>query len=399
MSRKQDAPLIEIGWLTAGRLDSIDREAVELARKEVQSFLEKILPEFTWRLPLLRRDELVTAARIEPVELLNTGVIERNIHHWDFSVIVTSADLVSHYKQDAIAVVSRSLEGAVISTVRIDPVSTNPDIDVQKRKQQLAHRVMTLALHSFGHFCGLSHVADTDNLMFDFETIDDVDDSLNLAESQLNGLRKDLLQVADQRLEESNSKRRNALGFYLRAAWINKSDILESLIESKPWQFPFRLSRLTTAAVSAILVLLISAEAWDLGMSQSPLFVICLSLVSVMFTTAYTLVRQKLFLRRERRLLSEQNVVTNVSTTAIVLVGMLTTYGLLLLLTATAVLTVFNNKLADTWSESIDAAPNATHYFGLCLFVSSLGILIGALGASFEQQTYFQHVTLVDEEI
>ena len=206
-------------------------------------------------------------------------------------------------------------------------------------------------------------------------------------------------EVADQRLEESNGQRKNSIGFYIKAAWINRSDILESLIEAKPWEFPYRLSRLTTAAVSAILILLISAEAWDLGMSQAPWFVVLLSLVAICFTTIYTLIRQKLFVRRERRELSEQNVVTNVSTSAIVFFGIITTYLIMLLLTITAALTLFSNRLADNWSESIMEAPNATHYFSLALFVSSLGIFIGALGASFEEQTYFRHVTFVDEEI
>ena len=32
-------------------------------------------------------------------------------------------------------------------------------------------------------------------------------------------------------------------------------------------------------------------------------------------------------------------------------------------------------------------------------FVASVAILIGALGASFEEQHYFRHVIFVDEEI
>jgi len=35
----------------------------------------------------------------------------------------------------------------------------------------------------------------------------------------------------------------------------------------------------------------------------------------------------------------------------------------------------------------------------LSAFVASLGLLIGAFGASFEDQYYFRHVTHVDEEL
>lgn len=392
-------PLIEIGWIVAGGLDEIDRQAVDYARKETLNYLRGKLPSFSWRMPMLRRKQLVAAARVAPVDLLDAGLVERNAGHWDFTVVITNADLISHYKRDAIAVVSRSMEGTVISTWRIDPVTTQPDIGDSARSEIIAHRIMILVLHAFGHFCGLGHQVEKDNLMLDFETIEDVDNSLELSDRQIEALNRDLREVSDQRLEESTGKRKNSIGFYIKAAWINRSDILESLIEAKPWQFPFRLSRLTTAAVSAILILLISAEAWDLGMSQAPWFVVLLSLVAICFTTIYTLIRQKLFVRREHRELSEQNVVTNVSTSAIVFLGIMTTYLIMLLLTIIAALTLFSNRLADNWSESIVEAPSATHYFSLSLFVASLGIFIGALGASFEEQTYFRHVTLVDEEI
>jgi predicted Zn-dependent protease len=392
-------PLIEIGWIVAGGLDEIDRQAIENAREETLNYLREKLPSFSWRIPMLRRKQLVAAARVAPVDLLDAGVVERNAGHWDFTVVITNADLISHYKRDAIAVVSRSMEGTVISTWRIDPVTTQPDIGDSARSETLAHRIMILVLHAFGHFCGLGHQIEKDNFMFDFETIEDVDNSLELSDRQIDALNSDLREVSDQRLEESTGKRKNSIGFYIKAAWINRSDILESLIEAKPWQFPYRLSRLTTAAVSAILILLISAEAWDLGMSQTPWFVVLLSLVAICFTTIYTLIRQKLFVRREHRKLSEQNVVTNVSTSAIVFFGIMTTYLIMLLLTITVALTLFSNRLADNWSESIVEPPNATHYFSLALFVASLGIFIGALGASFEEQTYFRHVTFVDEEI
>jgi hypothetical protein len=34
----------------------------------------------------------------------------------------------------------------------------------------------------------------------------------------------------------------------------------------------------------------------------------------------------------------------------------------------------------------------------MCGFVATLGVVLGALGASFESENYFRHVVLVDEE-
>ena len=48
---------IEIGWIVAGRLDAVDRAAVEQARVAALEFMREHLPEFVWRMPLLRRVE------------------------------------------------------------------------------------------------------------------------------------------------------------------------------------------------------------------------------------------------------------------------------------------------------------------------------------------------------
>lgn len=393
-------PVIEVGWIVAGRLDNVDRVAVEQARDAVLEFMRQRLPAFDWRMPLLRRDKLVTSSQEEAVVLLDAGIVERNIRHWDFSVLVTNADLISHYKTDAIAAISRSLEGTVISTCRIDPKAASPEIADEERTSQLARRIQALVVHAFCHFCGLGHDDDPRNFMFDFETAEDLDGPAELSPRQIDDLRDDLQQVADQRLEEEQPTRRQSrLLFYLQAAWINRGDILESLYEARPWQYPFRLSRLTAAAVSTMVLLLVTAEAWDLGMSQTPAFVTLLSVIAILFTTWYTLLRQRLFVRRERRKLSEQNVVTNLSTFAIVLSGITTTYALLFLLTLAATQTLYTTELASNWSASLSRPPGLTHYGTLAGFIASLGIFIGSLGASFEQQHYFRHVTFVDEEI
>lgn len=392
--------LIEIGWIVAGKLDAVDRQAVESARERMQEFLRSRLPSFNWQLPLEVREELAGSPIEEPVALLDAGVVERNIRHWDFTVVITNADLVSYYKTDAIAAVSRSLEGAVISTRRIDPRARSQSVSDSARIERLAQRIHTLALHALGHYSGLGHTDEPRNLMFDFRTIEDLDRAEDFTGEQLTELQTDLREVADLRLEETaSSQRSSSLMFYLRAAWINRHDIGEALWEARPWQFPYRFSRLTTAALSAMLVLIVTAEAWDLGMTQGSLFVLLFSLVVILFTTIYSLTRQKLFVRREHRRLSEQNVVTNVSTFAIVFVGMTTTYGLLFLLTLLGSKTLFGPLLADNWTTAFEGVPSFGHYLKLAAFVASLGLFIGSLGASFEKHTYFRHVTFVDEEL
>ncbi len=393
-------PTIELGWIIAGRLEDLDREAVIAARDSVLELLERACPEFRWEMPILRRDELTSELREEPVMLLESGVIERNIRHWDYTILVTGADLVSHYQPDALAVVSRAMEGVVISTSRIDPRTSDVEASREHRVRVMTQRIRTLAMHGLGHLAGLDHHSSPDNYLFEFKTAPDLDRANHLTPEQMEALHEEFRRTGDSRLEEHDSPRpRRTAWFYLRAGWLNRAEIFDAIMEAKPWQFPFRLSRLTTAATSAMLILLVTAEAWDLGMNQSGWSVSLLSVGSLILTTGYILVRQQLLLRREHPRLSEQTVVTNVSTVAIVGLGMLTTYVSLVALTLFMGLAFFSASIVKSWAVTVERTVGFGHYFLFSGFVASLGISIGALGASFERQHYFRHITFVDEEI
>jgi hypothetical protein len=173
---------------------------------------------------------------------------------------------------------------------------------------------------------------------------------------------------------------------------------MSAIVQAKPWSFPFRLTRLTTAAVSALLLLLVTAEVWDVGMSQSAAQVIGFSLFALLLTSIFTLIRQRLLVRRQLRSLSEQTVITNIAIASVVVLGMLTTYGLLFSGVLALSLLIFGQPVIADWVVSLDGDVQAMHYVVLAAFVASLGILIGALVGSFEEQYHFRHITYIDEE-
>lgn len=399
-STESAKPVIEIGWIVAGELESPDGQAVGLARSSATRWLKDTFPEFEWRMPLEVRDELLSTQLVESVKLLDYGVTERNLRHWDFAVIITPADLKSHYKPDAISVVSRSLQAAAISTVRIDPRSVRREVSSEERVQRMAARLQSLVIHMVAHLAGLEHDADPGSYMQDFQSIEDLDRADSLSQCQATLLRKGLQEVADARLEEqADARRRGRLRFYLQAAWINRRPIAKAIARARPWQFPFRLSRLTTAAASAMAVFLITAEAWELGLSQTSVTVLGLTLCSLVLTTLYVLSKQRLLLRREQNRLTEMSVITNVSTVVIVLLGMVTTFAVLAGVTLVVSQILFRPALVSSWAASVEHTVGFFPTVKLAMFVASAGMAIGALGASFEDNQYFRHITFVDEEI
>lgn len=389
-------PPLEIGWIVVGPTSAADLEAIHTARARSKEILGGLFPQFAWRVALVRRHEVNLESSPEAAALLEYGAQERDAMAFDFAFVVTEADLKAHYKPFALGMPAMAMNVAVLSTARIDPAEIG-DRD-EHRVELMSRRLLALVMHLFGHLNDLPHNSKSSNFMYDVKTVADLDDMNTFTDGQIEQLRQELQEEADLRLEELDVGRPEATAFYVRAGWHSGADIARTVLRTRPWLFPFRLSKLTTAALSALLVLLTTAEAWDLGMSQSTAAVAGFSLTALVATVTFILKRQRLVIRRQERRLSEQRVISNLSAVLSVTAGMLITYALLFAGTFFVSQTVFSRELVTGWAASLDGDIALGHYLLLAGFVASLGLAIGALGASFEAHDYFRHIIYVDEE-
>ncbi len=391
-------PAIVVGWVLTGLFDEVDRAAIRLARSDVLRRLEEAFPAFEWRMPVVRRAELGQARRVEPVELLDAGVIERDANEWDFVFVVTAADLQSYFRPYALGAPAQSIDCAVLSTARLDPEMTEGDLPRDERIALLAHRIGALALHLFGHLNDAPHSEHPEDFMYEFRTVTDLDGMTRFSDETRKVLAEALAEAADLRIEEERGVPRGAFRFYLQTLTERREEIFSAVVQVRPWRFPFQFSKLTTAAVSTLIALMISAEAWDLGMSQPAAHVAALSVLALFGTSWYLIHKQNLILHRHARRLTEQHAVTALSVVFAIVLGMLTTYVLLFLTTVALGQTLFTSDVIAEWATSLHGEVGMAHYLSFAAFVAALGISIGALGASFEEQGYFRHVAYVDEE-
>lgn len=391
---------MEIGWLVCDNLDDVDQQAIDHACDEVAAYLREVLPEFDWRISVAKRESPVAATLAEPTEYLDWATAQRDLWGWDHVIVFIEPDLQTQQKPQAWACISRSLDSAVISTARIDPRADDPNSESRQRQAALSRRVKTLALRCLGHLWGLSPVEVDDNVMRPVDDVSQLDTASFFSDPQLATLQDNLQRIADLRLEEEQQARRLPWwNFYPRAAWRNRREIVAGIRQARPWQMPARLSRLTLAALSTVLVLIMTAEAWELSGHQTAGQVVGLSVVAVIATVVYVLVRQRLLLRRQQSRLSEQVVTTNLTTIGIIGTGILTMYACLFALTLLIGMALFDASLVASWSASRPATIGWDEYCTFAAVVSSAGIVIGAMGASFEGQHYFRHITYVDEEV
>lgn len=399
--------LIEIGMIVAGSIDTIDARAIKMAVEQSDRRLSESFPEFRFDFFEVRRPEMTAAVsssssgRVEPSLLLRMAVEERDAKHWDFAFVLTSSELVGNYSPYCFAALSRPLDAAVISLSLIDPLALGVHTDSHERIERIARRLSRLMLHALGHLSGLPRSDHPNDLLFHPPDAAALDHMAGMRPEELERQRKTLEEIADQRLEEGLGRRLSYPTFLFRAAWINRYEIYRSIWAARPWQFPRRLSRLTIASFSALAILFMTAESWDLALAQGGERVIALSLMSLFATTVYVVIRQQLLVRKRKRQ-SEQAVVTAISAFGIVFVGMTTTWLALVLVGTVLSYLIFPSLLIATWAEStVDVASQLSPWARphMAVFAASLGLLIGALGASFESQHYFRHIIFVDEEI
>ena len=402
--------LIEVGWLIVNRLPSSHDRALNAARQCLLERLREAFPAFDWRLQPIRKPEPTPRAPEEPVELLDEGVHEKESRHLDFMLVITAADLRAYYKPFALAVPSRAINTAVLSIHRL-AAEDDDTLDDEGLESRLSGRVCALAMHLLGDLNGMAHSEEPGDVMYEPRRVDDLDTMRRFDPEGAAAMETELHDVADVRLEEAaHGRRLGAAAFYVRAAWINRDDICSAILQAKPWEFPLRLSRLTTAAMSALVVLLMTAEVWDLGTSRPLPLVLGLSLITWLGTTCYTVKRQRLLVRRNtqtagasrRPRLTEQAVMTNISISVVVLAGLATIYLSLFLLTLLLSVTLFAGGVAEEWAMLLTARGvtrlGPLHYLAMAGVVASLGLIVGALGGNFEGQGYFRHIAYADEE-
>ena len=405
----EDLELIEIGVIVAGALDAIDSRAAKMAVEQTDERLSELFPGFRFDFFEIKRPEMTRSStsngsgigQAEPSLLLRQALEERDAKHWDFAFVLTSAELVGNYSPYCFAALSRPLDAVVISMSLIDPLALGVEVHFEERVERIARRLSRLILHGIGHLCGLPKSDHPNDLLYHPPNASALDLMAAISTEDQERQRSALEAIADQRLEEGVGKRIGRASFAVRAAWINRSEIAKGVWAARPWEFPRRLSRLTIASFSTLAILLMTAESWDLALSQGPLRILILLVIALVATTLYVVLRQQLLVRRGRRR-SEQSVVTSVSALGIVFFGMFTTWVTLMLVGAILTHLLFPTQLIAAWSSSTITKADQVGWMArplMALFSASLGLMIGALGASFESQHYFRHIIFVDEEI
>ncbi|MEA2418437.1 MAG: hypothetical protein QOE60_643 [Thermoleophilaceae bacterium] len=150
---------------------------------------------------------------------------------------------------------------------------------------------------------------------------------------------------------------------------------------NRPWRLAARLYRALVAALAAVAIALVTSDVWRISASLSGVRLVAISVLSIGLTAASLIAAHGLWQPGGGGRAADQVMLFNAATTATVLLGVLSLYGALLVLTLTGAGLLIT---PDTFSAALGTDTGFGDYVRLAWFVSSLATVGGALGAGLE---------------
>lgn len=360
------------------------RRAVADAKPEMES-----ATGVEWRFHAEEPYRLADDGGRRPSDFLDQASLRMVEGPYDLVVVVTNAPLTSRSRKAVPGLASSVSRVAVVSTRRL--VRTARDRPPRELDDEAVRwNAATLVVHLLGHVLGARHGG---GVMVPFrfdESRRKVPAFDGRAESRL---RRRASRLPDQ--EEVVSGPVQRFAFHVRSALAHPRLVLLPLVRNRAPLLPLSLPKLATAAVTPTLVLVFSAETWDVGVHLTSLVAGGFALLSVLAASLYlTLIQRLFFPRKEKRVVTEHMAVVNVAvflTVVAAVVGLFVMVGLLML---GIELFIFPENLITNWPTLDDPAVTFVDLLHTAAFVSTLGVLTGALAGGLESRTVLRHLAL-----
>lgn len=384
-------------------LPSLHDSSLERLRRGIvclQARLEKVFPQFIWR---LRTHVLPSATSSRVISQLAQGISWRDRQRQDFVIACSIDRLIGFEQEDLVAATSKAAGVAILSLEPIWGLATKGADEADEGTiRRWVDVTAGLLVHLLGARVDLAELSRA----FRGEEPRSLDSSRIESESegeiwsfiaeQREEIECSLKEVSDLRLEERRRTHQSA-HFVLSAILMNFSAISLNIWAARPWLLPFRLVALTTTSFSAALVLSMTAEVWELGLQQSWGTVVGMSALVVVLVSA--LIARPQMIRTPVGRASEQIVTTNTSLALIVLLGFVATYVLLLGAILAIGVWVFSNDLLSSWAPSLRTTPDMWDRCVHAGLVAAVSLGIGSLGASLEGVERLRLIAYIDTEV
>lgn len=344
----------------------------------------------TWTFHFTEMTRLHDDDARRPSDFLDEASLQMVEGPFDFVVVVTDAGLVSSRSSIVAGLASPASRVAVLSTRKLllsprgHPTRTLGDETVQSN-------AATLLLHLIGHLMGLHHRTDADGVMAPF-AFDEDNPPARFSTRARTKLQRAARHFPEP-VQEGGMVRRFV--FHISSAVQHPLRIAKVLWQNRAPFLALSLPRLATAAVTPTLLLVFTAETWDVGVNMTNGAACIFGVLSVLAATCYlTTVQNLYFPRKEKRRITRHMALLNVViflTILLAVVGLFVMVGLLMLFIESY---IFPSDLITAWPTLDDPVVTFEDQLRLAAFISIVGVLTGALAGGLESRAVIRHLTL-----
>ena len=385
---------VDVGLLVAhapgtdlARLRSFATRAAEDAVEELSA-----ATDVTWRFHHEDAVQLADHDGRRPSEFLDRATHRMVEGPYDLVVVATDAPLVSSRERLVPGLASPLSRVAVVSTRQL---RSGPREQPQYALDHEAVRwnAATLLVHLVGHVLGARHRDAEDGVMEPFRFSPD-----RRAVPPMDADVESRLRRIAGEIPATEARPRGPLArlaFHARSAGRSPGRVLGALANSRAPLLPLSLPKLSTAAVTPTLVIVFSAEAWDVGFHMGNTTAVLFAVASVLTAAVYLLFAQNLtFPRKRSRVVTEHTALVNVTVFLVLVGAMLGLFVLVWVIILVIELVVFPPNLMSNWPSLEDPTVGIVDLVRTGAFISTIGVLSGALAGGLESRTIVSHLTL-----
>lgn len=310
---------------------------------------------------------------------------------YDVVVVVTDVPLRSRSQRYVPGLASEISRVVVVSTRML--LTSSRDEPVRSLEAEAVRwNAATLLLHLLGHVLGASHESGPTGVMRPFAFDPSRRSTPAFAAADERYLRRIVRRIPDEQVSRGPVRR---LGFHLLSALRNPKQVLGAVVHTHAFLLPLSLPKLATAAVTPTLVIVFSAETWDIGLHMTNGTAALFAVGSILAAAVHLLFVQNLtFPRRPSQVITEHMALVNVTVFLILVSAMI---GLFVLVAAVMLVIeffVFPPQLMADWPSLENPTVDLVDRVRTAVFISTIGMLSGALAGGLENREVLRHLAL-----
>ncbi|WP_256301842.1 hypothetical protein [Haloarchaeobius salinus] len=382
---------IDVGVLVAhspgGAVEPLRSFAERMARDGVDELAAAT--DAAWRVHCADPAPLTDRASRRPSEFLDEAALHMTKRPYDVVVVVTDVPLTTREE--------RTVEGLASPLARVVVVSTRRLLQTHDREAvreldspAVRWNAATLLVHLLGHVFRADHNDGGVMAPFSFDpsrrSVPPFDADVT---EHLDGIASHIPQA------DVSRGRLRRLAFHAVSLVRNPGIVATTMIQSRAPLLPFSLPRLSTAAVTPALILVFSAEAWDVGLNLTNRTAALFAMGSIIAAAVHLLYVQRLtFPREDSQVFTEHMALVNVTVFLILVVAMMGLFLIVGSIMFLIELAVFPPNLMTNWPSLEDPTVGLVDLVRVGAFISTLGVLSGSLAGGAENRMALRHLAL-----